>query len=799
MNTRTVLLISFFTFYVSTKEQTISLNFINEPIVNIVNKLASMKGANIILPLPEATAPGSTNFFDLKVNLYKNTRVTIDEAWDLLTIFLNVSGYSIYKRDDSYQVKALDKVNREPLPLYINTPAFDLPDNNEQIRYLYYFKKINIHNKTSKNIANLKSIIEEILISSDKANKPPYPVYTPPPANSASAVNITNTYELNSSQNSMMLTNPSSNIKTLMKIVEELDSQGPSEIVDVLNLEYAQPKDVEKLLMQLVKNLENEPFIRFGTQPTKPAASENIFSENTRVVAINNTNLAIIGNKNSVIKIGQFIKKNLDLPVREGLSLIHIKRIEYLKASDLVAPLKAILKGRQQDASSQQDQYSFGGYTQSKPATIAEDFSQVIITSESEEHIQIPQAQSQPIWGSQTAKAPASPIIGGNNLIIAAKEPEWLAIRELIESLDKPAWQVALQGLIVDMTIEDETLLATQLRDAICLSSPSSFNWQQSAMGAIPTAASSVMTSKNPTETIAANLGEKKLLLKGSTTQNPRYGYLAEEASTLINGGAGSTILTFKNGESGISAIMQILDTFANTTILSQPFVISTNNQTAYILSRETRIVQGGIDQAASASGNVVIKQVPITADLTINFTPRINSNGEDINMEVNISANEFAGEDNNKLTRTIITNSHLKNNQVLALGGLTQNVESDVEIGTPILSKIPVIGSLFKRKLKVKRKKTLMVFLSPTILKPQLKSKKMNDFTKEKLKYVLSENNKGTASIYGENFENLTDPVTRLFFAPGDKVFSAKLNNYADTGMYTIKKEDPFKIVTQD
>ena len=349
------------------------------------------------------------------------------------------------------------------------------------------------------------------------------------------------------------------------------------------------------------------------------------------------------------------------------------------------------------------------------------------------------------------------------------------------------------------MTIEDETLLATQLRDAICLSSPSSFNWQQSAMGAIPTAASSVITSKNPTETIAANLGEKKLLLKGSTTQNPRYGYLAEEASMLINGSAGSTILTFKNGESGISAIMQILDTFANTTILSQPFVISTNNQTAYILSRETRIVQGGIDQAASASGNVVIKQVPITADLTINFTPRINSNGEDINMEVNISANEFAGEDNNKLTRTIITNSHLKNNQVLALGGLTQNVESDVEIGTPILSKIPVIGSLFKRKLKVKRKKTLMVFLSPTILKPQLKSKKMNDFTKEKLKYVLSENNKGTASIYGENFENLTDPVTRLFFAPGDKVFSAKLNNYADTGMYTIKKEDPFKIVTQD
>lgn len=780
------------TIFAKRSEKNISLNYINEPLVNIVNKLASLKGANIVLPLPKDAGPaggptpmagtGTKDFYDIKVNLYKEEKVSLDEAWNLLTNFLTVSGYSIYKRKNNYQIKALSDVNKAPLPLYVNTPLNKLPDNNEQIRYIYYFKKISISNKSGSAIANLKNMLSTMLIGTKVSGRGAGAAYTPPGMPGAAGGTTTDVFDLNSSQNSLTLTNPSSQIKAVMQIIMQLDSKGFDEAVDVIGLKHATPKEVEKILTQLIQSLDDDPFLRFGPQAASKDKSEAAFAPNTKVIAMDRINsVAVIGSKSSISKVSKFINKNLDVPISEGLSLIHVKPVQYLKSSDLIKPLKAILKSQAQQTSS-----GFG-YAQAKTATSDEIFSNVIIASEVEEKEKSAQSQTQNQtgWGQQTDTTTTSaPIIGGNNLIIAAKEREWLVINKLIDELDKPQLQVAIETLIVDITTNDDKLIAAQMRNPVNTSKPKEFNWQSTPMGDIGSANSSTLLTDRTSDGKTFKSVSGDLSNPSFQTSSSSEAYISKAVTeTLL--GRGSTILTFKDGASGISAIMQILDKQSNTTILSQPFVVTSNNQQANITSSETRWVSGGADQTSSSNGNVIINQVQIDAKLEVSITPRINKNGEDINLELKITANEFAGENNNKLTRKIITNSHMKNKQVLVLGGLTRSSELDAEVSVPILSKIPLVGNLFKKRSKEKDKKMLMIFISPTVIKPQLYGNQ-DDHTKKKIEYIVKELNDGNKAVYGNNFENLTDPVTRLFFAPDNKSFKDEITNYSRSGIYS-------------
>lgn len=778
------------------KNETISLNFINEPIVNIINKLSAIKNVNIILPMPKDSAgpipsygsisTTSKDFFDIKVNFYKEETVTIDEAWNLLTNFLNVSGFSIFKRDDNYQIKQLADVNKAPLPLYVDVPLDKLPDNNEQIRYIYYFKKINIYNKSGTTITNLRNMLNNMLVGASQKSSPA--TFAPSGSLGDGSSSASNIFELNSTHNCLVIANPSSQIKAVLQIIKRLDKKGANETVEVVHLNYAQPSYVEKLLTQLIQNIEDDPFVRFGAPSPAKEKPEALFSSNTRVVAMDRINaVTIIGSKNSIEKVSKFIKTNLDLPISEGLSLIHVKPIQYLKSSDLVGPLKSILKNQAQ----QQSNSAFGGYSQSSQTSSPDSmFSDVIITSEIEQTAQAQnqnQPQNETSWGQQTPTN-AAPIVGGNNLIIAAKEREWLIINRLIEQLDKPQLQVAIETLIVDITITDDKLIASQIRNPVNVSKPGDLNWQATPAGSIGSASSSSLVTSRTFDgetykTIGADLGQQVLNLSDGS-----QAYLAKAVSETIIG-KGSTILTFGDKESGISAIMQVLDKQGNTTILSQPFVITTNNQQANITSSDIRWVDGDANQTASSNGNVIINKVQIDAKLEVDITPRINKNGQDINLELKITANEFAGENNNKLTRKILTNAHMQNKQVLVLGGLTRAGETDSEIGVPLLSKLPLVGNLFKKRSKRKDKKMLMIFISPTIIKPQTDGK-IDLYTTKKINYVIDSLTESSREIYGDNFDNLADPITRIFFQPDNKSFKEEITNYSKTGIFSVKEK---------
>ncbi len=59
---------------------------------------------------------------------------------------------------------------------------------------------------------------------------------------------------------------------------------------------------------------------------------------------------------------------------------------------------------------------------------------------------------------------------------------------------------------------------------------------------------------------------------------------------------------------------------------------------------------------------------------------------------------------------------------QYLALGGLVSVDGTQGVNQTPVLSKIPVIGWIFKRQQGDATKNNLTVFISPTIIQPRLR-----------------------------------------------------------------------------
>ena len=69
--------------------------------------------------------------------------------------------------------------------------------------------------------------------------------------------------------------------------------------------------------------------------------------------------------------------------------------------------------------------------------------------------------------------------------------------------------------------------------------------------------------------------------------------------------------------------------------------------------------------------------------------------------------------------TRRLVTALHVKNGGTVILGGLTREKEQSNKTGVPLLSRMPVIGSLFRRDSSKSTRSNLMIFLTAHIIDP--------------------------------------------------------------------------------
>ena len=148
--------------------------------------------------------------------------------------------------------------------------------------------------------------------------------------------------------------------------------------------------------------------------------------------------------------------------------------------------------------------------------------------------------------------------------------------------------------------------------------------------------------------------------------------------------------------------------------IVSNPRVITQSG-------KEAHIQQGTTYPATTISTASTTQTIPQTdAFLSLTVTPDVLPN-DSLDLNVLVTKNAPNGSLVNNVpvidTKEVQSNFLVKNGETIVIGGIyTRNTSKNVD-GVPMLSKIPLLGWLFRNKSKTDNKTELLIFITPTIL----------------------------------------------------------------------------------
>jgi general secretion pathway protein D len=181
--------------------------------------------------------------------------------------------------------------------------------------------------------------------------------------------------------------------------------------------------------------------------------------------------------------------------------------------------------------------------------------------------------------------------------------------------------------------------------------------------------------------------------------------------------------LSLAGGSPGnFSVLVQALGTSSKANLLSTPSITTLDNEPAEIVVGQNVPFRTG---SYSTDGNTLTPFTTIQRQdvgLTLRVVPRIHE-GDSIRLEVSQEVSSLVGAvtgaaDLITNRRSIQTTVLADNGDTIVLGGLISDDRTQVKSQVPVLGDIPVVGNLFKSRSVEQVKRTLFVFLRPTILR---------------------------------------------------------------------------------
>jgi type II secretory pathway component GspD/PulD (secretin) len=171
-------------------------------------------------------------------------------------------------------------------------------------------------------------------------------------------------------------------------------------------------------------------------------------------------------------------------------------------------------------------------------------------------------------------------------------------------------------------------------------------------------------------------------------------------------------------------AILNFLNTYGKTNIISQPRIAVVNNEEANIMVgvRDAYITQ---TQSQATSTTVTSESVEfIDVGVKLKIVPRIGADGF-ITMKLKPEVSSVKDTITTKLgsrvpivqTSQSETVVKVKDGTMIMIAGMVQTEESDTITGWPLLSKIPLWNVLFGSRTKEKKKSEVIIFLTPHLM----------------------------------------------------------------------------------
>ncbi len=265
-----------------------------------------------------------------------------------------------------------------------------------------------------------------------------------------------------------------------------------------------------------------------------------------------------------------------------------------------------------------------------------------------------------------------------NTLIIRDATDKIEGILALIDSLDQPNPQVVIEARIVETTRTFSQAIGTQ--------------WGYNA---------------------AADAAH------GTTTGLQFPNYITSSGSvTLAQPGNGTISVIMGNvlDSFNLNFALQAAESNGLVKVVSSPKVTAQNNEKAHI--------QSGIMIPIQTVANNTVTVQYIDATLSLDVTPQITAEGTvlldiDLKKREPLSGINLQGGNNAPIsTRDAKTRVMVRDGGTTVIGGIYQMTDNTQRNGIPGLSKLPIIGALFRNSNVNDQHDELLIFITPRIIK---------------------------------------------------------------------------------
>ena len=190
--------------------------------------------------------------------------------------------------------------------------------------------------------------------------------------------------------------------------------------------------------------------------------------------------------------------------------------------------------------------------------------------------------------------------------------------------------------------------------------------------------------------------------------------------------------------EDGWGAVVQAVSSDTNSNILATPHLTTMDNEEAFfIVGQEVPIITGASTGSNNANPFQTVERKEVGTKLKV--TPQINE-GDAVQLLIEQEVSSVSGATAVDIAinkREIKTTVIVDDGGTIVLGGLIDEDVQESVSKVPLLGDIPVLGHLFKTTTTSKRKRNLMVFIRPTIVRDGIT---MNKISHRKYNFIRAE-----------------------------------------------------------
>ena len=685
----------------------VRLQFPNSDVADVLREYETLTGKRVI----------TDNFVQGKVNIFLSKEVPREEAIQIIKISLLMNGFSLVPEDpDIVKVIGTGKNPRGQGVPIISDPA-DIPASDQVVSYLFKLRYADP--------VELQQVLGQ---------------YLSPPQTYTSVLPLPKS-------SSILITENSTVIRGLAKIIDQIDV-APAEVTsEFIKLERADATKVCDTLKDIFEkgNDQNRPGgpgvgpgrgVRGIANPIVPVPQGDTdlgaltaLSEDS--VIVGKIKLAPDVRTNRIHVITRpinmpFIRKliaELDANVEFGKPVT--RPLRYISASDVLPVLVQALT----EPGEQQQQGGAGGTagpqagptpqrTTNPTVTNPYNANQGSTATGSELNIS-EELSTQPVDTAPKAVTVGnSKIIAdqrANTIIILGNREVVVKIEKILDEMDVKAPQVALSTVIGELTLNKDE----------------QFGVDYFIRGNKKYAATTNFTGVPPfpggSTTSAAPSPGGTPITTGGSVFDP--GNLISFTQLATNAAQGTNI--YLAAGATLASVVHALDSTGRFRVISRPMVFTSNNKKAIIANGQeipvpvstlsnAGVVGTNVTNVAAVQSSIEFKKVA----LQLEVVPLINSEKEvslDIlqkidsvvpNSNVNIGGNQVP----TIATRYIRTNVSAPNCSTIVLGGLITDNKELSKAGIPYLSRLPLVGSLFRNTVKNHDRTELIILMRPEV-----------------------------------------------------------------------------------